>query len=119
MRRIVKNLTFKVQSSQFLNRGFVVLTIDNTKPEIRSLLRWNPITAKADYKVKLIDSHTKETMRHSLTRVEISPDKQWVIAYWNPFEAIEALTDMLPTLITSVVIMGAISKINKGVEDGR
>lgn len=117
--KIVKNLTFKVPSSQFLNRGFVVLPIDITKPDIRSLLRWNPITAKADYKVKLIDSHTNESMRHSLTRVEISPDKQWVIAYWNPFEAIDAMTNLLPAFITATVIMGAMTQIAKGVKYGR
>ena len=113
MGKPIKNLTFKVPNSQFNDTGFIVLPIDLQNSNIKSLVRWNPITIKATYKIKVINAKTRKFFRHTLTKIEFTPDNKYVMAFWNPNEAIDALMGISPLIAATTLIMGIISYFGK------
>ena len=112
--RIVKNLTFTVSKPIFeTNRGFALLEVDTKDRNVRALLRWNPILSKATYKIKIVNATTKEWFRHDLIRTQLLDDNKYIIAFWNPHEALESLTNLIPTLFFAGVIASIVGHFNR------
>ena len=114
---IVKNLTFTVPPSIWdTKRSFILLKVDKKDKNIRALLRWNPVLTKATYKIKMVNGTTKESYRHDLIRTELIDDNRYVLAFWNPHEAMDALIKIIPTLTAVGVMAGIVRHLRKPSE---
>ena len=85
----------------------------NLTRNIRALLRWNPILTKSEYKIKVVNATTKEYYRHTLIRTELLDDNRYIIAFWNPHEALDAMMGLLPTLTSVGILAGIASHFKK------
>ena len=112
--KIVKNLTFTVPKPIWeTKRGFILLETDKKDSNVRALLRWNPVLTKATYKIKVVNATTKEWYRHTLTRTELLDDNKYIIAFWNPHEAIDNVMGLLPSLIPIGIVMSMVHHLRK------
>ena len=102
----------KVPTLKISERGFITRKVDLKDKYIKSLCRWNPFTAKAEYRVKLVDNNGA-SRRYTLTKVDISNDRQWITVYWNPNEAIDALKSIIPMMMVTIVAHGFLSQLIK------
>jgi hypothetical protein len=114
---IVKNLTFTVPPSIWdTKRSFILLEVDKKDRNIRALLRWNPVLTKATYKIKMVNGTTKEWYRHDLIRTELIDDNRYILAFWNPHEAMDALIKLVPVLTAVSVMAGIVRHLRKPSE---
>jgi hypothetical protein len=93
-----------------------LLEVDKKDRNIRALLRWNPVLTKAVYKIKMVNGTTKEWYRHDLIRTELIDDNRYVLAFWNPHEALDAVTGVIPILTVMGVVAGIVSHLRKREE---
>jgi len=93
---------------------FIAVQLDGSK-NAKALQRWNPGRYKAEWRVRLKNSHTKEQKSHPL--VETIYRDNWIIAIFNTHEAIDAIMGLLPTVIVSTMVAGMMRYVYKESND--
>lgn len=117
-RRRVKYLDFKVPDSVWKgDQPFISLPTSTKDKNARALMRWSPGLYKAEWRVRLINSHTGGRQSHLL--VEVVHRYDWIIAIWNPSEALDAILGVLPAIFATSVLIGAVGSLAKKKEDGK
>jgi len=114
-----KYLDFKIPDSLWKkNQPFIAIPADTKDRKARSLMRWHPNLYKAEWRIRITNSHTRETKSHKLIKVEAVDG--WLIAFWNPNEVLDAILDTLPTVMATSLVVGALASIqNRTGEIGR
>lgn len=116
MRRRYKFLDFKVTNKEWeLNRPFLAIPADKEDKRAKALMRWSPNLYKAEWKIRLTNSHTREKKSYYLQDVRRIYD--WLIISWSPHEGLDSLMDLLPTVMAVSVLVGATATINKDKEE--
>jgi hypothetical protein len=64
----------------------------------------------------MVNGTTKEWYRHDLIRTELIDDNRYLLAFWNPYEVMDAIMGMIPPLTTAAVIMGILRLFSKKEE---
>ena len=111
-----KYLDFKVTNKEWeLGKPFLALpTIYNngkTGGLVKALAGWTPHRYKSIWKIRLINSKTRERKAYKL--VEVRFIENWLIVIWNPYEAIDAIMDIIPTVVATGMMAGVLSQLVK------
>ena len=115
MRSKRKYLDFTIPDSAWKKQQpFIAVQLDGNK-NAKALQRWNPGRYKAEWRIRLKNSHTKEQKSYPL--VETIYRDHWIITVFNTHEAIDAIMEMLPTVLVSAIMAGIIGQVNRKEND--
>jgi len=106
-------LNFKLTNREWCERRpFLPLCLSGIKNgerrAVQTLLKWTPKAYQSEYRVRLINKYTHESINYAITGVEHLDG--WLIVKWDPDETVNTILSLVPTLVATGLTAGIVAQ---------